>query len=57
VSMAYQMAAKKDFTQIALDVVRRATGEVTAPTTAKKKDGGRNVVYRPAKAPKKRPKT
>lgn len=27
---------KKDFTQIALDVVRRATGEATAPAPSKK---------------------
>jgi hypothetical protein len=35
------MAAKKDFTQIALDVVRRATGEVTAPAPTKKQESGR----------------
>lgn len=33
---------KKDFTQVALDVVRRATGETTtAPTTGKKTESGR----------------
>jgi hypothetical protein len=39
------MAAKKDFTQVALDVVRRATGEVPAPAPApaptKKQESGR----------------
>jgi hypothetical protein len=32
---------KKDFTQIALDVVRRATGEMTAPAPSKKQESGR----------------
>lgn len=32
---------RKDFTQIALDVVRRATGEVTAPAPSKKPESGR----------------
>lgn len=31
---------RKDFTQTALDVVRKATGETTAPTTSKKPAGG-----------------
>lgn len=36
------MATKrKDFTQTALDVVRKATGEVTAPATSKKQESGR----------------
>lgn len=36
------MATKrKDFTQTALDVVRRATGEVAAPTPSKKQESGR----------------
>jgi hypothetical protein len=36
------MAAKrKDFTQIAFDVVRRATGEATAPAPSKKQESGR----------------
>lgn len=35
------MAAKKDFTQIALDVVRRATGEVAATAPSKKQVAGR----------------
>ena len=36
------MASKrKDFTQIAFDVVQRATGEVVAPTTTKKQESGR----------------
>jgi hypothetical protein len=32
---------RKDFTQTALDVVRRATGEVTAPAPSKKQESGR----------------
>ena len=32
---------KKDFTQVALDVVRRATGEVTVPAPSKKQESGR----------------
>jgi hypothetical protein len=32
---------RKDFTQVALDVVRRATGEVTAPALSKKQESGR----------------
>jgi len=32
---------RKDFTQTALDVVRKATGEVAAPAPAKKPEGGR----------------
>ncbi|MES2101452.1 MAG: histone H1 [Pseudomonadota bacterium] len=36
------MATKrKDFTQIAFDVVQRATGEVTAPAPSKKQESGR----------------
>jgi len=36
------MATKrKDFTQIAFDVVQRATGETTAPTPSKKQESGR----------------
>lgn len=35
---------RKDFTQIALDVVRKATGEVTAPAPSKKPESGRKVV-------------
>ena len=35
------MPVKKDFTQIALDVVRKATGEVTAPAPSKKAESGR----------------
>ena len=35
--MIHSMATRrKDFTQTALDVVRQATGEVTAPATSKK---------------------
>jgi hypothetical protein len=32
---------RKDFTQTALDVVRKATGEATAPTLSKKQESGR----------------
>jgi hypothetical protein len=32
---------RKDFSQIALDVVRRATGEQPAPATSPKKEAGR----------------
>ena len=36
------MATKrKDFTQIAFDVVQRATGETTAPAPSKKQESGR----------------
>lgn len=38
---------RKDFTQTALDVVRKATGEATAPAPAKKAEDGRTAV--PAK--------
>jgi len=33
----------KDFTQTALDVVRKATGEVAAPAPSKKQESGRKV--------------
>lgn len=32
---------RKDFTQAALDVVRQATGEVSAPAPSKKQESGR----------------
>ena len=32
---------RKDFTQVALQVVKRATGETTAPTPSKKQESGR----------------
>lgn len=49
------VAMKKDFTQIALDVVRRATGEAIAPAPTKKSEGERNkVANKPAKARKSR---
>jgi hypothetical protein len=32
---------RKDFTQVALGVVRQATGEVTAPAPSKKQESGR----------------
>ena len=32
---------RKDFTQIAIAVVQRATGEVTDPTPSKKQENGR----------------
>lgn len=36
------MASKrKDFTQVAFDVVQRATGEVIAPARSKKQESGR----------------
>jgi hypothetical protein len=36
------MATKRrDFTQVAFDVVQRATGEVTAPAPSKKQESGR----------------
>jgi hypothetical protein len=35
------MAPKKDFTQVALDVVRRATGEVSPPEPTPKQAAGR----------------
>lgn len=35
------MATKRDFTQVAFDVVRRATGETTAPVPSKKQESGR----------------
>lgn len=36
-----QPTTRKDFTQTALDVVRQATGEETAPAPAKNVEGGR----------------
>jgi hypothetical protein len=32
---------RRDFSQVALDVVRQATGEVTAPAPSKKQESGR----------------
>ncbi|WP_353091680.1 hypothetical protein [Methylibium sp.] len=32
---------RRDFTQVAFDVVQRATGEVAAPATSKKQESGR----------------
>lgn len=47
------MATKrKDFTQIAFDVVQRATGEVTAPAPSKTQESGRSIKSVAAKAPK-----
>lgn len=43
---------RKDFTQIAFDVVRRATGETTAPAHSKKPESGRGVKSIAPKAPK-----
>jgi hypothetical protein len=34
--MLHPMASRKDFSQVALDVVRRATGEAPAPEPAPK---------------------
>jgi hypothetical protein len=38
------MAPKKNFTQVALDVVRRATGEVAAPAPKRRPKGERRSV-------------
>ena len=35
------VAKRKDFTQIAFDVVQRATGEVTAPAPSERQESGR----------------
>lgn len=32
---------RKDFTQVAFDVMQRATGEVAAPASSKKQESGR----------------
>jgi hypothetical protein len=42
-------AKRKDFTQVALDVVRRATGEA-APSHAPKSGAAKNTAPPPAKA-------
>ena len=50
---------RKDFTQIAFDVVQRATGEVTAPAPSKKQESGRKDRKRqpiPKQAPKPGPR-
>lgn len=44
---------RKDFTQTALDVVRQATGEVTAPAPSKKPANGRKVAAKKAAKPAK----
>lgn len=50
------MATKrKDFTQIAFDVVQRATGETTAPAPSKKPESGRKVPAQVSKKPKRQP--
>ena len=42
---AGEMATKrKDFTQVAFDVVQRATGEKTAPAPSEKPERGRKAV-------------
>jgi hypothetical protein len=46
---------RKDFTQTAFDVVRQATGEVTAPAPSKKQESGRKVPARNTKPVKKTP--
>ena len=45
---------RKDFTQTAMDVVRKATGEVTAPAPSKKQESARKagLVGGPARAAK-----
>lgn len=50
---------RKDFTQTALDVVRQATGEVTAPAPSKKPVSGRKSAHgaAPTRADKPRKKT
>ncbi len=42
-------STRKDCTQTALDVVRQAAGEVTAPAPSKKPEGGRKEA---AKSPR-----
>ena len=44
-----QVGRRKDFTQTALDVVRKATGQVNAPAPAKKPAGGRKAAPNKAK--------
>ena len=44
---------RKDFTQTALDVVRQATGEVTAPAPGKKQESGRKAPKKSAVSDKK----
>ena len=43
------LSKRKDFTQVALDVVRRATGEVTAPAPSKKPESERKTASVPIK--------
>lgn len=45
---------RRDFSQVALDVMRQATGEVPAPTLSKKEENGRKVVAKPAPTKKAR---
>ena len=47
---------RKDFTQIAFDVVQRATGEVTAPAPSKKQESGRKVTAPKPTMPSRLPK-
>lgn len=46
---------RKDFTQIAFDVVQRATGEATAPAPSKKPESGRKMVAKKMAPLKKSP--
>ena len=52
---AMPTSKRKDFTQTALDVVRKATGEVAAPATGKKPGNGRKGQSSGAKPAKKLP--
>ena len=46
-------STRKDFTQTALDVVRRAAGEAATPAASKKPDDGRRAVAKSAKSARK----
>lgn len=46
---------RRDFTQVAFDVVQRATGEVTAPVPTKRQESGRKVQAKTTKPAKKTP--
>ena len=46
---------RKDFTQVALGVVKLATGEVTAPAPSKKQESGRTAPVTSKPAKKRRP--
>ncbi len=46
---------RKDFSQVAFDVVQRATGETVAPAPNKKQEIGRKQTAQVSKKPKKQP--